>query len=188
VPLIINVEIWSYLFYPQVGLFSTVIADLGLGNIITTTFTADPHVALLCILAVGFPWVANISFLIYLAGLQTIPRELLDAFRLEGRSIWARLRYVDLPLIRAQIRLVVVLTLVATVQNVITILVMTNGGPGTATLAPALQMYNEAFRNDQFGLAMAIATLMFLTILVATVLVLRVGRDDAETSMRGYNV
>jgi len=179
VPFIINVEIWSYLFYPQVGLFSTVIQDLGLSNTITTTFTADPNVAIYCILAVGFPWVANLSFLLYLAGLQTIPGELLEAFSLEDRSFWKRLRHVDLPLIRGQIRLVLVLTLVATVQNFVTILVMTKGGPGTATLVPGLQMYQEAFQNDQFGLGMAIATLMFVAILLVTLVLLRVGRDPA---------
>ncbi len=179
VPFIINVEIWSYLFYPQVGLFSTVIQDLGLGNTVTTTFTADPNVAIYCILAVGFPWVANLSFLLYLAGLQTIPGELLEAFSLEDRSFWKRLRHVDLPLIRGQIRLVLVLTLVATVQNFVTILVMTKGGPGTATLVPGLQMYQEAFQNDQFGLGMAIATLMFVAILLVTLVLLRVGRDPA---------
>ncbi len=179
VPFIINVEIWSYLFYPQVGLFSTLIQDLGLSNVVTTTFTADPNIALYCILAVGFPWVANLGFLIYLAGLQTIPGELLEAFAMEDRSIWKRLRYVDLPLIRGQIRLVLILTLVATVQNFVTILVMTKGGPGTATLVPGLQMYQEAFQNDRFGLGMAIATLLFVVVLIVTVITLRVGRDAA---------
>ncbi len=177
VPFIINVEIWSYLFYPQVGLFSTLIQDLGLSNVLTTTFTADPNIAIYCILAVGFPWVANLGFLLYLAGLQTIPGELFEAYAMENRSIWKRLRYVDLPLIRGQIRLVLILTLVATVQNFVTILVMTNGGPGTATLVPGLQMYQEAFRNDQFGLGMAIATLIFVAILVVTLITLRTGRD-----------
>ncbi len=179
VPFIINVEIWSYLFYPQVGLFSTVIQDLGLSSSITTTFTADPNVAIYCILAVGFPWVANLSFLLYLAGLQTIPRELLEAYSMEDRSFWRRLRHIDLPLIRGQIRLVLVLTLVAAVQNFVTILIMTKGGPGTATLVPGLQMYQEAFQNDQFGLGMAIATLIFMAVLLVTLVLLRVGRDPA---------
>jgi raffinose/stachyose/melibiose transport system permease protein len=180
VPFIINVEIWSYLYYPQIGLFSTLIQDLGLQNTITTTFTGDPNAALYCILAVGFPWVANLGFLIYLAGLQTIPGELIEAFRLEESGFWHRLWLLDIPLIRGQMRLVLVLTLVTTLQNFVTILVMTNGGPGTATLVPGLQMYNEAFRNDQFGLGMAIATLMFLVILVITLVILRLGRDDTE--------
>lgn len=180
VPFIINVEIWSYLYYPQIGLFSTLIQDLGLQNTITTTFTADPNAALYCILAVGFPWVANLGFLIYLAGLQTIPGELIEAFRLEESGFWHRLWMLDIPLIRGQMRLVLVLTLVTTLQNFVTILVMTDGGPGTATLVPGLQMYNEAFKNDQFGLGMAIATLMFLVILLITLVILRLGRDDTE--------
>jgi ABC-type sugar transport system permease subunit len=180
VPFIINVEIWSYLYYPQIGLFSTLIQDLGLQNVITTTFTADPNAALYCILAVGFPWISNLGFLIYLAGLQTMPGELIEAFRLEESGFWHRLWLLDIPLIRGQMRLVLVLTLVATLQNFVTILVMTNGGPGTATLVPGLQMYNEAFKNDQFGLGMAIATLMFLVILLITLVILRLGRDNTE--------
>lgn len=179
VPFIINVEIWSFLFYPSFGLFSTMIHDLGLSNVITTTFTADPTLAIFCILAIGFPWVASLGFLLYLAGLQTIPHELFDAFKLEHNSFWIRLRHIDLPLIRGQVRLILVLTMVAAAQNFITVLIITNGGPGTSTLVPGLAMYQAAFVNDQYGLGMAIATLMFLVILLLTMIFMRVGRDPA---------
>lgn len=176
IPFIINVEIWSYIFFPQSGLLDHLLRALHLG-MWQRLWLADPSIAIYCILAVGFPWVSGLSFLIYLAGLQTISPELLDAFHLDGRTIWQRLHYMDLPLIAGQFRLVVVLTLIAALQNFVIILILTNGGPGVATMVPGLEMYMSAFSYDEFGLGMAIGTMIFLAILVTTLLLLRLGRD-----------
>jgi len=64
-----------------------------------------------------------------------------------------------------------------TVQNFIPILLLTNGGPGTATLVPGLDMYQSAFQNDEFGYGMAIGTLVFVVMLVFTVVAMRVLRS-----------
>ena len=64
-----------------------------------------------------------------------------------------------------------------TVQNFIPILLLTNGGPGTATLVPGLDMYQSAFQNDEYGYGMAIGTLVFVVMLVFTVVAMRVLRS-----------
>ncbi len=177
IPFIVNVEIWAYIFAPQLGLLDNLLGALHL-SAWQRLWLADPSIAIYCIVAIGFPWVSGLSFLIYLAGLQTIPQEILDAFRLDGHSIWQRLRYLDLPLIAGQFRLVIVLTLIAALQNFVLVLVLTNGGPGVATMVPGLEMYMSAFSYDEFGLGMAIGTMIFLAILALTLLLLRVGRDS----------
>ena len=76
-----------------------------------------------------------------------------------------------------QFRIVVILSGIFAVQNFIPILLLTNGGPGTATLVPGLDMYQSAFQNDQYGYGMAIGTLLFVVMLVFTLAAMRLLRS-----------
>src|SRR5215469_4825966 len=128
-PPLVLIEVWAYLFQPASGLIDKVLGAVGLPQ---STWLADPHVALVSILLVGFPWISNLGFLIFLGGLQNLPRDVLDAGRLDGMSAWRRVFAVDIPLLMPQFRIVVILSGIFAVQNFIPILLLTNGGPGTA--------------------------------------------------------
>jgi raffinose/stachyose/melibiose transport system permease protein len=173
-PPLVLIEVWAYLFQPASGLIDKVFGAVGLPQ---STWLADPHVALLSILLVGFPWISNLGFLIFLGGLQNLPRDVLDAGRLDGMSALRRVFAVDIPLLMPQFRIVVILSGIFAVQNFIPILLLTNGGPGTATLVPGLDMYQSAFSNDQYGYGMAIGTLLFVVMLVFTVAAMRLLRS-----------
>ena len=80
---------------------------------------------------------------------------------------------IDIPLLMPQFRIVVILSGIFAVQNFVPILLLTNGGPGTATLVPGLDMYQSAFQNDQYGYGMAIGTLLFVAMLIFTLVVMR---------------
>lgn len=92
------------------------------------------------------------------------------------RRIWT----IDLPLLRGQIRLLAVLTIIGTLQDFGSILVLTGGGPGLATHVPALHMYYQAFRFGHYGYASAIGFVLFLTILAFTVANMRFARSTVE--------
>jgi ABC-type sugar transport system permease subunit len=124
-------------------------------------------------LLVGFPWISNLGFLIFLGGLQNLPRDVLDAGRLDGLSAVRRVFAIDIPLLMPQFRIVVILSGIFAVQNFVPILLLTNGGPGTATMVPGLDMYQSAFQNDQYGYGMAIGTLLFAAMLIFTLAVMR---------------
>jgi ABC-type sugar transport system permease subunit len=70
-------------------------------------------------------------------------------------------------------RIVVILSGIFAVQNFVPILLLTNGGPGTATMVPGLDMYQSAFQSDQYGYGMAIGTLLFAAMLIFTLVVMR---------------
>jgi raffinose/stachyose/melibiose transport system permease protein len=176
VPPIITFEIWGNIFNPQIGLLNEALRRLGLAAF-TNTWLANPKIAIYCLLFIGFPWVSNLYLLIYLAGLQSVPRELIEAFALESRSFWQRLRAIDLPLIAGQIRLVVVFAIIGAIQHFVAILVLTQGGPGYSTMVPGLDMYESAFSYDEYGLGMAIGTLLFVVMLGLTLLALRRRRE-----------
>ena len=173
-PPLVLIEVWAYLFQPGSGLLDKVFGALGLPQ---STWLANPHVALVSILLVGFPWISNLGFLIFLGGLQNLPRDVLDAGRLDGMSALRRVFAVDIPLLMPQFRIVVILSGIFAVQNFIPILLLTNGGPGTATLVPGLDMYQSAFTNDQYGYGMAIGTLLFVAMLVFTIAATRLLRS-----------
>lgn len=178
IPFIVGIEIWSYIYNPQIGMLNSFLHLVHL-DALTNTWLANPNIAIWCILFVGFPWVSGLNFLIYLAGLQSIPRELFDSFALESSSALTRVRYLDVPLIRGQLRLVGILTIVAVVQGFVNILILTNGGPGSSTMVPGLEMYFSAFQYDEYGLGMAIGSLIFVSILVLTLVVNRLIKAES---------
>ncbi|HEX3488080.1 MAG TPA: sugar ABC transporter permease [Streptosporangiaceae bacterium] len=172
-PPLVLIEVWAYLLQPGSGLIDRILGGLGLPQ---PTWLADPHLALLSILLIGFPWISNLGFLIFLGGLQNLPKDVLDAGRLDGLGAVKRVFAIDIPLLMPQFRTVVILSGVYAVQNFVPILLLTNGGPGTATLVPGLDMYQSAFQNDQYGYGMAIGTLLFVVLLVFTLAAMRLLR------------
>jgi ABC-type sugar transport system permease subunit len=169
-PPLVLIEVWAYLLQPSSGLIDHILGAVGLPE---PSWLSDPSLALVSILLVGFPWISNLGFLIFLGGLQNLPKDVLDAARLDGVSALRRVFTVDIPLLMPQFRIVVILSGIFAVQNFIPILLLTNGGPGTATLVPGLDMYQSAFSNDQYGYGMAIGTLLFVVMLIFTVVMMR---------------
>ena len=169
-PPLVLIEVWAYLLEPSSGLVDRILGAVGLPQ---PTWFSDPHMALVGILLVGFPWISNLGFLIFLGGLQNLPRDVLDAGRLDGLGAIRRVFAIDIPLLMPQFRIVVILSGIFAVQNFVPILLLTNGGPGTATMVPGLDMYQSAFQNDQYGYGMAIGTLLFAAMLIFTLAVMR---------------
>jgi ABC-type sugar transport system permease subunit len=169
-PPLILIEVWAYLLQPRSGLIDRILGAVGLPQ---PSWLSDPHLALIGILLIGFPWISNLGFLIFLGGLQNLPRDVLDASRLDGLGVIRRVFAIDIPLLLPQFRIVVILSGIFAVQNFVPILLLTNGGPGTATLVPGLDMYQSAFQNDQYGYGMAIGTLLFVAMLIFTLVVMR---------------
>lgn len=170
IPGIVVINVWSYLLNPEQGLVD---GFLALFHVPPVQWFSNPQTALLSILLIGFPWVSGLAFLIFLAGLQGIAQDIDDAAHIDGATRMVKFWRIDLPLIIPQIRFVVVISGVAMIQNFIPILLLTDGGPGSATIVPGLDMYQSAFQNSQYGYGMAIGTLLFLGLLCFTILVLR---------------
>jgi raffinose/stachyose/melibiose transport system permease protein len=173
-PPLVLIEVWAYLLQPGSGLIDRFLGAVGLPQ---PSWLSDPHLALVGILLIGFPWISNLGFLIFLGGLQNLPKDVLDASKMDGVGRFKRVFTMDIPLLLPQFRIVVILSGIYAVQNFVPILLLTNGGPGTATLVPGLDMYQTAFQSDQYGLGMAIGTVLFLAMLVFTLTAMRALRS-----------
>ena len=170
VPSIVILLIWRFLFNPMIGVLNMLLEPFGVPP---QTWLADPDLALASVLLVGFPWIGGVAFLILLAGLQSIQRDLWDAVALDGPGRIRRVVTFDVPLILSQVRILVVLGILGAIQGFGVILVLTNGGPGYSTMVPGLYMYLQAFQGSRFGYATAIGAVLFLVIAALSAITLR---------------
>lgn len=117
--------------------------------------------------------------LILLAGLQSIPADLYEAGEIDGTNGWQAFRFITLPLLMPTMFVVLVLSLIRAVQVFDAVFVLTNGGPGTATLYLVQYIYATGFSNQVqiFGLSAAAAVVMGLVLLVFTLIQLRLGQQ-----------
>ena len=162
-PAIVSILIWQE-FYGHSGVLNTLLGPLGLGAL-RHDWIASPHTALWAVILMGFPWVIPFNLLIYYAGLQAIPTEIFDAAAVDGAASLRRVLSIEIPMVLAQVRLLLILSIVGISQNLLTPLLMTGGGPGTSTTTPVLYMYQTAIQYDEYGYGMAIAFLIFMVVM-----------------------
>ena len=177
IPAVVLILLWKFIYDSTIGPLNTILIGVGLQDW-THAWLAEPKIALYAVMLRNFPWIDGISVLILLAGLQAIPVEIIESGLLDGASGWRRLRYIELPLITGQIKLLVVLTIMWGVQEYTAVWAMTQGGPIDSTQVPGMWMYFNAFRISRMGYASAIGVVMFLITLVATVLNMRYIRSQ----------
>ncbi|MGQ9629506.1 MAG: carbohydrate ABC transporter permease [bacterium] len=179
VPSIVVLLIWSFIYDGEVGLLNAVLRGMGLGHL-ERGWLADPNTALYAIMGLGFPWVSGTAVLIYLAGLLGVNMEIWDSAKLDGASGIKRFVKIDLPLIMGQIKLMVILTIMNQMQGFVSILVLTQGGPGWSTLVPGLYLYQNAFQHARMGYANAIGVVMFIAIMIVTIINMKYMRSGTE--------
>lgn len=183
VPATVTIMLWQYFYEPNVGLFNSVLTWMGSSN--QPAWLGDSNMALPSLMAVGFPWVNGVAVLIYLAGLLAIPGEMLDAGQLDGAVGFRRFWRLDLPLIMGQIKLMVILTVIGSLQGFGWQLVLTSGGPANSTTVPAYEMYNAAMRDSRFGFASAIGVFLFAIIFTLTLINNRFIKSSVEYDAAG---
>ncbi len=169
--------LWSNLYATDVGLINKLLVRIGLAPV---SWLTDPNTAMPAI-AVMVTW-KNVGFyvIIYLAGLQYIPRSCQEAIEIEGASAWQRFRYLTLPSLLPQTILVVTLSTINGFQLFIEPYVMTGGGPLRRTYSVVLYLYTNAFAYQKMGYAATIGVALAL-IIGAVVLVQRrvIGKAEA---------
>ncbi len=181
-PGIVGILTWQN-FYDIGSVVDVILKDVGLGQF-ATAWLANPHTALGALIFMSFPWVGAFAMLVFYAGLQAIPHEILDAAKVDGVSSWRRIFNIELPLIKGQMKVILVLAIIGITQNLLPPLLLTQGGPNNATWTPVLYMYENAFQYAQMGYALAIAFLLFLMSLVLALIAMRFLRSDDEKRKR----
>ncbi|HEY5199889.1 MAG TPA: sugar ABC transporter permease [Acidothermaceae bacterium] len=172
--------IFTWLLDPQYGIVNATLHRVGLP---TSGFFSSPHDALFAIVAMTvWGWV-GFGALIFLAGLQSVPRELIEAAQIDGCSKTTAFWRIQVPLLRPVSAFLVVWLTINALQLFDEVYVTTKGGPLDSTTVVVYYLYQQAFAYFHAGYAAAIAVVLFVAIAVVTVVQLRLARDPAAKAV-----
>jgi multiple sugar transport system permease protein len=164
--------IFLWLLDPVFGLVNFFLSKLGIP---AQGFLSNPNQALYCIVAMTIWGWLGFDVIIYLAALQGVPHELIEAAEIDGAGKWSSFRSVVLPFLRPATLFLVVWSTISALQLFDEIYVTTRGGPLGSTTVVVFYLYQQAFQFFNGGYAAAIAYVLFLAILVITIIQLKVG-------------
>jgi raffinose/stachyose/melibiose transport system permease protein len=165
------------------GVMNQVLRALGLDRL-ALDWLGNPNLALYSVMAVIIWREVGFGIVLFLARLQSINEELIDAAKVDGALWWQRLWYVIIPQLRGVIEFYVVITVITMLAWVFSyIYTLTRGGPGNATIVMELYIYNFAFRNQLPGIASAVAVILFIVTLVLMIPLFRFRSESALEEM-----
>ena len=169
VPAVASNLLWMWMFNPDYGLLNALLSVIGLPKLqwIFAEATAVPSMWLMSAWACGGPMV------IYLAGLANVPTELLEACEIDGGNAWTKFRKITIPLISPTLFYNVLMGVISGFMVFNQAYIMTNGGPNNATLFANFLIYREAFSNNKFGYASALAWIVFVVLGLCTLIIFR---------------
>ena len=157
-------QIWVWIYQPDWGLLNTVLS-LASNEAWNYAWLAKPDTALGSVI-VAWSWQqTGLSMVIYLAGLTSIPSDLIEVCEIEGASAWQRTRLVIIPLLTPATVVVVALSVINSLKGFDILYIMTGGGPFNSSDTLAMHMYNESFKKYLMGYGSAISVVLFLVAL-----------------------
>lgn len=178
-PGVVLVLLWKSLYEPNTGVINRTLEAIGLSGL-AQNWLGDPHLALLALMFIGFPFVAGLPFLIFLTALQNIPVEVFEAASLDGCGRLRRFFSIDLPMMAAQVKLLVFLSTIGVLQYGFAAYLTTGGGPNNATQVPVLRMIAVAFQGNEWGYAAALSTVLFAIALLLSIVIVRVRKGESD--------
>ena len=165
--------VWRFLLQPDTGVFNIVLGWVGISG---PNWLEDPTWAMPSLIAMGSWRNLGTLMVIFLAGLQTVPRDLLEAAEMDGAGAWRRFTGVVLPILRPTLLFGAVLTTIGYLQFFEEPFVMTQGGPLDSTLSMSYYVYNQ-FGFGNYGYASAVAYALFVIIVAITAVQFRLLRE-----------
>ena len=180
VSLVVIGLVWQVMTVDKRGVLSRLLAVFGLTNI---SLLGNPQFALYTTLFVTVWFLMGFYMLIFIGGLQDIPKDYYEAAEIDGASRFQRFWHITLPLLRPTSLFVLLISLVAAVaggQAFDLVYVMTKGGPANSTTVLIFYIYQQAFQYSQFGYAAAMASFILLVATLVLVLLTRGGRFNND--------
>ena len=182
---VVMAVVWQFVFNTNNGLLNIMLGWIGLGPV---PWLNDPKWAMLSLCTVSVWRSVPFATVILLAAMQGVPDNLYEAAKLDGAGEVRQFASITVPLIRAAVSFVVVISIIHAFQAFDLVYVLTggNGGPETATYVLGIMLFQHAFSFLEFGYASALAWVIFAILLVLTVVQLRLGRRRAALEERSW--
>lgn len=157
--------LWRYVLDPTFGILSHYLGQIGVS---TPNWFVDPQWALSAIIGIDLWYTLGFTFIIMLAGLQTVPPELTEAARTDGANPRQVFFHVTIPMMSPVIFFATIITFIGAFQIFDPIQIITRGGPQNSTMTIIMYLYQTGFQAFQIGYASAIALLVFIIIMSVT--------------------
>ncbi|MNW37756.1 Lactose transport system permease protein LacF [compost metagenome] len=161
--------IWNQLFAQALPVFGKAIGS----DLLSKNLLSDPNWAFYGIVLVSLWQGLAIPILLFLAALQSVPKDLIEAASLDGANAWQRFRSVVIPFLIPTLNIVVILSAKSGLTAFDYIIAMTGGGPGRKTESVGLLVYNFAFQEFKFSYASALAMVIFVIIGIVSIVQIR---------------
>jgi multiple sugar transport system permease protein len=168
-PSVASALLWLWIFNPDFGIANALLDIVGLPK---STWIYDPQMAKPSFILMSL-WGIGPQMIIFLAGLQNVPDSLHEAAAIDGANVLQRFRHITLPMLSPVIFYSVIVGIIGSFQVFNAAFVMTQGGPGNATLFYVLYLYRKAWESLAMGYASALAWVLFLIVLLLTVVQFR---------------
>ncbi|MCY4412400.1 MAG: sugar ABC transporter permease, partial [Caldilineaceae bacterium] len=169
IPLVAVSMMWIWIFNPEYGVLNSFIRLFGIEG---PQWIHSSRWALPALIIMSL-WQVGTGMVIFLAGLQGIPAHLYEAATIDGANTWQRFLKVTLPMLSPVVLFALVMNVIGSFQIFTQAYIMTQGGPGNATLFLVLYIYRNAFEWFHMGYASALAWVLFLVVLVISLAMLR---------------
>ena len=170
-PMVAVAFVWKFLYNPQIGSINQI---LGLD----INWLMNPKTALIASMVMTIWKDFGYAVVMFMAGLYSLPSDAMEAAKVDGASSWQTFKYLTLPLLKPMTLFVVITSIISYIQAYVQVLILTEGGPGTATYLSSYIIYNEAFVKYNFGYASAMSFVLFVITAVFTWLSFRVSGDS----------
>jgi raffinose/stachyose/melibiose transport system permease protein len=176
-PVVVAAIVWRWIYQPDWGVLNQILASLGME---THNWLGDAGLALYAVLAMLIWFQIGYPLVIIMAGLQRIDPELYEAAAIDGASWGRRLVAITLPLIRPELYVVVLTTMIYSLKTFGPIFAMTKGGPGNATMVASYFSYKSFFEGSNVGYGSTMATVLTALIIVITIFYVRVQNQQEQ--------
>ncbi|MDA3958285.1 carbohydrate ABC transporter permease [Oceanispirochaeta sp.] len=169
IPIVVSSIMWLWMYNHQYGLINFFLNNLGLDKVkwIDSTEMVIPSLSIMNIWNIG-----NV-IVIFLAGLQGIPDDLMEAVEIDGGNSWHKFHFVILPLLSPIILYNMIVSLIKCLQLFVEPYIMTNGGPVNSSLSFVLHIYNNAFKYGKMGMANAMAWVLFILTMFISLIIFK---------------
>ncbi len=169
VPAVANAFLWKWLFNPDLGLLNKILSFMHVPaqQWIYSKSSVVPSLAFMGI------WGIGANMIIFLAGLQGVPRSLYEAIEVDGGNVFHKFIYCTLPMMTPTIFFTLVMGIIGTLQAFYQAFVMTDGGPNNGSLFYAYHIYRTAFSSNKMGYASALSWILFVIVIFFTFIIFK---------------
>jgi multiple sugar transport system permease protein len=170
--------LWMWIFDPGTGLVNTFLSSIGVTNL--PLWFQSPSMVKPTMIIVKIVEIGGARMIIFLAGLQGIPKSLYEVAYIDGASAWTKFRKITIPMLSPIVLLNLVTAVIDSFRVFVNSYAITEGGPLNESMFLVLYIYKKAFTSIRMGYASAVATVFLVIVLILTIIELRISKNKVH--------